>query len=67
MMGYRLDKYGLIPSRKKRFPLLHSIQKSSEVHPAFYPMGSRGYFPRVKQRRIPDVVLNEISIGTTLP
>jgi hypothetical protein len=30
---------------KKDFSVLHSVQASSGAHPAFYPMGTAGYFP----------------------
>jgi hypothetical protein len=43
-MSYGQDGWGLIPSRGKRFSLLHSIQTSSGAHPASYPVGTRGSF-----------------------
>jgi hypothetical protein len=30
------------------FPVLHGVQTGSEARPAYYPMGSGGYSPRVK-------------------
>jgi hypothetical protein len=42
-MGYRLDCRGSIPGKAWDF-ILHSIQTSCMAHPAFYPMGTRGYF-----------------------
>jgi hypothetical protein len=32
----------------RHFPLLHSVQTSSGVHPDFYPMGTGGSFPGSK-------------------
>jgi hypothetical protein len=43
--AYGLDRRGLIPSRGKRFSLLHSVQTGSGAHPASYPMGTAGPFP----------------------
>jgi hypothetical protein len=38
VINNRLDGLGSIPSRRKWFYLLHSIQTSSGAHPAFYPI-----------------------------
>jgi hypothetical protein len=40
-MGYKLDAWGFIPGKGKRFSLLHHVQTSSEAYPASYPMGTR--------------------------
>jgi hypothetical protein len=45
-VGYGLDDRDSIPSRGKRFFLLHSIQAGSVAHPASYPMGTGGSFLR---------------------
>jgi hypothetical protein len=47
--GYGLDGRGSIPGRDYRFSLLDSVQTDSGAHPAFYPMGFGGDFPRVKR------------------
>jgi hypothetical protein len=47
-MGYKLDAWGLIPSKGKRFSLLHHIQTNSGAHPASYPIGTRDFSPWVK-------------------
>jgi hypothetical protein len=44
---YDLDGPGSIPGRAK-FSLLHSVLTDSGAHPASYPMGTRGNFPRGK-------------------
>jgi hypothetical protein len=36
------------PAGVRDFSLLHSIQTSSEAHPSYYPVGTRGSFPGVK-------------------
>jgi hypothetical protein len=43
--GYGLDGRSLIPGRGKYFPLLHSVQTGSGVHPASYPMYNIRSFP----------------------
>jgi hypothetical protein len=46
-LGYGLDYRG----SRVRFPVgagnfsLHRVQNGSGVHPASYPMGTRGFFP----------------------
>jgi hypothetical protein len=40
--GYGLDGWGSIP---RDFSLLHTIQIGSGIHPAYYPMGTVGFFP----------------------
>jgi hypothetical protein len=44
--GYKLDDLCLIPSMVRFF--LPSVQNSSVVHPASYPMGTEGFFPKHK-------------------
>jgi hypothetical protein len=47
-LGYGLDDRGFrvqFPARAGNFSLHHRIQNGSGAHPAFYPMGTRGYFP----------------------
>jgi hypothetical protein len=43
-MGYKLDAWGLIPRKGKRFSLLHHVQTSSRAHPASYS-GYQGLTP----------------------
>jgi hypothetical protein len=45
---YGLDGMGSVPSRRKRFSVLHNIQTGSGAHHASYPVGTGGSFPRVK-------------------
>jgi hypothetical protein len=48
MMGYGLDDRGSgvrIPVGVGNFSLHHRFQNGSRVHPASYPMGTRGSFP----------------------
>jgi hypothetical protein len=47
-LGYRLDDQGSIPRRgnDRIFSLYHCIQTGSGAHPAFYPVGTGGSFPR---------------------
>jgi hypothetical protein len=47
-MGYRLEGWGLIPSRARDFSLLHSIQTISEAHSASYEIGTEVSFPGSK-------------------
>jgi hypothetical protein len=47
-MGYGLDDWGsmlLFPAGAGNFSLHHRVQNGSGVHPASYPMGTRGSFP----------------------
>jgi hypothetical protein len=46
--GYKLDSWGSIPGRGKKFLALHSPQTGSGVDPAAYQMGSAGSFLGVK-------------------
>jgi hypothetical protein len=39
------------PAGAKAFSLLHSVQTGSVAHPASYPMGSMGLFPRGQSGR----------------
>jgi hypothetical protein len=39
-----------IPAGAINLSLLHSVQTDSGAHPASYPMGTRGSFPRVVKR-----------------
>jgi len=54
-LGYRLDDQG---SRFRflagvgNFSPYHCVQTSSGAHPAYYPMGTRGSFPRGKVTRV---------------
>jgi hypothetical protein len=53
-LGYRLDDRGTrvrLPAGAGNFSLYHRVQNGSGVHPAFYPMGSRGSFLGVKRPR----------------
>jgi hypothetical protein len=43
---YRLDGWGSIPGRGRRFSRLHSIQTNSGAHPDSYPVGTGGFFLR---------------------
>jgi hypothetical protein len=45
-VGIAMDGKGSIPGRGKI--LHHGIQTGSGAHPAFYPMGTGGSFPRDK-------------------
>jgi hypothetical protein len=38
-----------LPAGAGNFPLHHRFQNGSGVHPASYPMDTRGSFPEVKQ------------------
>jgi hypothetical protein len=44
--GYGFDSRGLIPGRGKRCSVVYSLQTGSGAHPASYPMGTGGRFPR---------------------
>jgi hypothetical protein len=51
-IGYGLDDRGVgvrLPVVGSRITLLHVVQTGSGVHPASYPMSTRGSFPRVKR------------------
>jgi hypothetical protein len=43
--GDRLHGWGSVPSRDKRFSLLHSVQTGSGAHPASYPTGTGALSP----------------------
>jgi hypothetical protein len=45
--GYGLDDRGVVVRVPvgSRFSLLHVVQTGIGIHPAFYPMGTEGYFP----------------------
>jgi hypothetical protein len=45
-MSYGLDAGVQLQARVRDFFLLHSIQIDSGAHPASYPIGVRGSFPR---------------------
>jgi hypothetical protein len=50
-LGYRLDDRGSrvrFLARAGNFSLHHCVQNGSGAHPASYPKGTRGYFPRGK-------------------
>jgi hypothetical protein len=50
-LGYRLDDWGSrvrLPAGAGNFSLHHSVQNGSGVHPASYPMDTRGSFLRGK-------------------
>jgi hypothetical protein len=50
-LGYGLDDRGYrvrFSAGSGNFSLHHRVQTVSGAHPAFYPMGTRGSFPRVK-------------------
>jgi hypothetical protein len=47
-LGYGLDDRGSgvrLPAGAGNFTLHHRVQNGSGVHPASYPMGTRGTFP----------------------
>jgi hypothetical protein len=47
-LGYGLDERGSrlrFSARPGNFSLHHRVQNGSGVHPASYPMGTRGSFP----------------------
>jgi hypothetical protein len=47
-LGYGLEDRGSrvrFPAGAGNFSLHHHVQNGSGVHPASYPMGSRGFFP----------------------
>jgi hypothetical protein len=46
--GYGSDGRGSIADRNREQSLIHSVQTSSEVHPAFYAMDTGGSFSEVK-------------------
>jgi hypothetical protein len=46
--GYEMDGRGSIPSRGRRFYIPHKVHTTSGAHPASYPTGSGGSFPRGK-------------------
>jgi hypothetical protein len=51
-LGYGLDNRGFgvrYPAGAGNFSLHHRVQAGSGVHPASYPMGTRGSFPGVKR------------------
>jgi hypothetical protein len=51
-LGYGLDNRGSgvrFPAEAGNFSLHHRVQNGSGVHPASYPMGTRGSFPGVKR------------------
>jgi hypothetical protein len=37
-----------VPAGTENFSLYHRVQNGSRAHPACYPMGTRGSFPRGK-------------------
>jgi hypothetical protein len=41
--------WGSNPDRAGNFSLQHHVQTGSGAHPPFYPLGTRGSFPGVKQ------------------
>jgi hypothetical protein len=47
--GYGLYDWGVIPSRERDFSLFHSFRTGSPSHPASYPIGTGGSFPRIKR------------------
>jgi hypothetical protein len=50
-LGYELDDRGSrvqFPTGAGNYSLHHRVQNGSGVHPASYPMGTRGSFPGVK-------------------
>jgi hypothetical protein len=50
-LGYGLDDRGSrvrFSAGTGNFSLHHRVQNDSGVHPASYPMGTRGYFPGSK-------------------
>jgi hypothetical protein len=50
-LGYRLDDRDSrvrFPTRARNFSLHYRVQNGSGAHPASYPMGTRGSFPRGK-------------------
>jgi hypothetical protein len=50
-LGYGLDDRGSrvrFPAGAGNLSLFHRVQNSSGAHPASYPMGTRGSFPRGK-------------------
>jgi hypothetical protein len=50
-MGYGLDDWGSrfrFPAGAGNFSFHHRVQNGSGAHPASYPMGTSGSFPRVK-------------------
>jgi hypothetical protein len=54
VLGYGLDDQGSrvqFPAGAGNFSLHHHVQNSSGVHPASYPMGTRGSFPGGKVAR----------------
>jgi hypothetical protein len=51
-LGYGLDDRGSrvrFPAGAGNFFLHHRVQNGSGVHPASYPVGTRGSFPGVKR------------------
>jgi hypothetical protein len=48
-MGWTIGVLGLVPDGAGNFSLHHCIQNGSGVHPASYPVRTRGSFPGVKQ------------------
>jgi hypothetical protein len=49
--GYSLDGQGSIPGSNRDFSLFRRVQTDSGTHPAFYPMGTGGCFPRGRVAR----------------
>jgi hypothetical protein len=50
-LGYGLDRWGprvRFPAGAGNFSLHHRVQNGSGAHPASYPMGTGGSFPRGK-------------------
>jgi hypothetical protein len=50
-LGYGLDDRGSrvrFPARAGNFSLHHRVQNGTGAHPASYPMGTRGSFPKGK-------------------
>jgi hypothetical protein len=51
-LGYGLDDWGSkvrFPAGAGNFSLHHRLRNGSGTHPASYPMGTRGFFPRAKR------------------
>jgi hypothetical protein len=46
--GYSLEGQGSILDRGKRFLCTPQRPPDSGAHPSFYPVGTGGFFPRVK-------------------
>jgi hypothetical protein len=52
VMGYKMNSHGSLPGRAKEFSLPHAMQTGSGVHPASYPMSTRGSFSWGKAARV---------------